>query len=191
MGELLRKSLLDAPIVDKGGYSYFVHPLTDGIPAIEPALLREIVADVRRLVDFRDVDRIVTVEAMGIPLAIALSLDTGVPVSVVRKRRYGFPDEQEIGQSTGYSKGALFVNGLERGARIVFVDDVISTGGTLGPLLVAFRRMGIQVDDIVILVEKGDGRAQVEKEHGVRIRTLERIEVRDGRVRVLDRQASP
>lgn len=185
MGELLRKSLRDAPVVDKGGYQYFVHPLTDGIPAIEPALLREIVADIRRLVEFRGVDRIVTVEAMGIPLATALSLDTGVPVSVVRKRRYGFPDEHEIGQQTGYSKGALFVNGIERGMRIVFVDDVISTGGTLGPLLGAFRAMGVQVQDIVILVEKGEGREAVEKEHGVRIRTLERIEVAGGRVHVV------
>ena len=186
MGELLRKSLLDAPVIDKGGYSYFVHPLTDGIPAIEPALLREIVGEVRRLVDFRDVDRIVTVEAMGIPLATAISLDTGVPISVVRKRRYGFDDEQEIGQSTGYSKGTLYVNGLQRGERIVFVDDVISTGGTLGPLLAAFRQMGVVVQDIVIAVEKGDGRAALEKEHGVAIKTLERIEVRDGRVLLVD-----
>lgn len=184
MGELLRRSLLDAPVIDKGGYSYFVHPLTDGIPAIEPALLREIVAEVTGLVDFREVDRLVTVEAMGIPLATALSLATGVPISVIRKRKYGFPDELEIGQSTGYSKGTLFVNGLKRGDRIVFVDDVISTGGTLGPLLLAFRGMGLDVRDIVIAVEKGDGRAAIEKEHGVRIRTLQRIDVRDGRVRL-------
>lgn len=172
-------------MIDKDGYQYFVHPLTDGIPFIEPALLREIAGEVRSLVDFRDVDRIVTVEAMGIPLATAISLDSGVPISVVRKRRYGFPDEQEIGQSTGYSKGSLYVNGLRRGDRIVFVDDVISTGGTLGPLLRAFRAMGIEVKDIVIAVEKGNGKALLEKEQGVKIRTLERIEVRDGRVRVL------
>lgn len=185
MGELLRKSLLDAPVIDKGGYQYFVHPLTDGIPAIEPALLREIVGEIRGMVDFREVDRIVTVEAMGIPLATALSLDVGVPICVIRKRRYGFGDEQEIGQSTGYSKGTLFVNGLARGQRIVFVDDVISTGGTLGPLLTAFGAMGLIVQDIVIAVEKGDGRAALEAAHGVQVRTLQRIEVKEGRVRLL------
>jgi adenine phosphoribosyltransferase len=187
MGELLRRSLLDAPIIDKGGYQYFVHPLTDGIPAIEPALLREIVGEIRGMVDFREVDRIVTVEAMGIQLATALSLDVGVPIVVIRKRRYGFEDEEEIGQSTGYSKGTLFVNGLARGQRIVFIDDVISTGGTLGPLLTAFKAMGLLVQDIVIAVEKGEGRAVLEKEHDVRILTLERIEVKDGRVQILPR----
>lgn len=185
MGELLRKSLVDAPVIDKDGYQYFVHPLTDGIPAIEPALLREVVAEMRALLDLRDADRIVTVEAMGIPLATALSLDTGIPIAVIRKRKYGFADEQEIGQRTGYSRGSLFVNGLSRGDRIVFVDDVISTGGTLGALIPAFRQMGLTLADIGIVVEKGEGRAALENEHGVRIKTLQRIELRDRRVRLL------
>ena len=184
MGELLRKSLVDAPVVDKGGYQYFVHPLTDGIDAIDPALLREIVAESKGLVDTR-VDRILTVEAMGIPFATALSLETGVPVTVVRKRAYHFPGEVEIGQATGYSKGRLYVNGLKRGDRVLFVDDVISTGGTLGPLLAALRGMGVEVAGILILIEKGEGKAQVEREHGVRIHTLQRIAVEGGRVRLM------
>ncbi len=185
MGELLRRSLLEAPIVDFGGYSYFVHPLTDGIPAIEPALLREIVAEIRAAADLRGVDRIVTVEAMGIPLSTALSLETGIPVTVIRKRRYGLPGEQEVGQRTGYAKGSLFLNGLQKGQRIVFVDDVISTGGTLAPLLLAFREAGLVVADIVVVIEKGEGRARVERDLGVRVKTLQRMQVLHGRV-VLD-----
>jgi adenine phosphoribosyltransferase len=185
MGELLRRSLVEAAVVDFNGYSYFVHPLCDGIPAIEPDLLREVADEMASLVDLRGVDRIVTVEAMGIPLSIALSLRTGIPVSVVRKRRYGLPGEREIGQETGYSKGRLYVNGLEPGHRIVFVDDVISTGGTLRPLLHAFRDAGIVVQDIVVAIEKGEGRAQIEKDLGVRVRTLQRIDVRDGKVVLL------
>ena len=186
MGELLRRSLLEAPVVDLGGYSYFVHPLCDGIPSLEPALLREMAEEIVALADLDGVDRIVTVEAMGIPLSIALSLRTGIPVSVVRKRRYGLPGEREIGQETGYSKGRLYVNGLARGDRIVFVDDVISTGGTLRPLLVAFREAGIAVQDVVVAIEKGEGRALIEKELGVRVRTLQRIDVQNGRVVLLD-----
>lgn len=186
MGELLRRSLLEAPVVDFGGYSYFVHPLCDGIPAIEPDLLREMAEDVTRIADLDGADRIVTVEAMGIPLSIALSLRTGIPVSVVRKRRYGLPGEREIGQETGYSKGRLYVNGLREGDRIVFVDDVISTGGTLRPLLDAFREAGIVVQDVVVAIEKGDGRALIEKEYGIRVKTLQRMAVENGRVVLLD-----
>jgi adenine phosphoribosyltransferase len=184
MGALLRKSLLDAAVVDFGGYSYFVHPLTDGIPAIEPALLREVVDEIRKVADL-DVDRIVTVEAMGIPLSTALSLATGIPVTVIRKRKYGLPGERHVGQETGYSKGSLYLNGLREGDRILFLDDVISTGGTLAPLLDAFRAAGLVVKDVVVVIEKGDGRAKVERDHGVRIRTLQRIAVEGGRVVLL------
>ena len=186
MGPLLRESLESAAVVDFGGYAYFVHPLTDGIPRIEAALLDEVVEEILQAVDVRQVDRIVTVEAMGIPVATALSLACDVPVTVVRKRRYGLPGEVEVGQRTGYSKGSLFVNGLQRGDRALVVDDVISTGGTLAPLLAALREMRVDVREVVVVIEKGDGRARLEKEQGVRIKTLARVDVQGGKVRVLE-----
>ncbi len=181
MGELLRKSLLEAPVVDFNGYSYFVHPLTDGVPPIDPALLREVATDVLAIADL-DVDRIVTVEAMGIPLATAVSLATGIPLVIIRKRRYGLPGEVEIGQRTGYSKGTLYVNGLAAGERVLLLDDVISTGGTLAPLLDALHAMGVIVKDVVIAIEKGQGREDLERKTGLRIKTLERISVASGHV---------
>lgn len=186
MGPLLRKSLEDAPVVDFNGYSYFVHPLTDGIPQVDAALLDEVVDEIMQTADLREIDRIVTVEAMGIPLATALCLATDMPLSVVRKRKYGLPGEIEVGQRTGYSKGKLYVNGLAKGDRILFIDDVISTGGTLGPLLVAFRDAGLVLRDVVVIIEKGEGRARIEKEHGIRVKTLARVEVTGGRVRIVD-----
>ncbi len=181
MGELLRASLAHAPVVKFGTYDYFVHPLTDGVPAIDPRLLAEVVQEITRVADLH-VDKIVTAEAMGIPLATALSLHAGLPFVILRKRKYGLPGEVEIGQKTGYSKGSLYVNGLTAGDQVLFVDDVISTGGTLGPVLDALRRMDVHVRDVVIVFEKGDGRADVEKRYGVHVKTLQKIEIRDGRV---------
>jgi adenine phosphoribosyltransferase len=186
MGELLRRSLVDAPVVDFDGYSYFVHPLTDGIDRIEAALLDEVVEEILELVDVRGVDRIVTVEAMGIPVGTALSLATDIPLTVVRKRRYGLPGEVEVKQRTGYSKGTLFLNGLKEGTRALVVDDVISTGGTLGPLLAALREAKVEVRDVVVIIEKGEGRARLEKDLGVRVKTLARVDVRDGKVHLFE-----
>lgn len=186
MGRLLRESLEAAPVVDFHGYAYFVHPLTDGIPSIEAALLDEVVEEILELVDMRAIERIVTVEAMGIPVATALSLASDVPLTIVRKRRYGLPGEVEVGQRTGYAKGALFVNGIEKGEKVLIIDDVISTGGTLAPLLAALRDIRADVRDVIVIIEKGDGRARVEKDAGISIKTLARIDVREGRVVLLD-----
>ncbi|HLE97683.1 MAG TPA: hypoxanthine/guanine phosphoribosyltransferase [Candidatus Thermoplasmatota archaeon] len=181
MGERLRASLEGAPVVRFGEYDYFVHPLTDGIPEVDPDVLQEVVLDILAVADLR-VDRILTAEAMGIPLATALSLETGLPFSVVRKRRYGLPGEIELSQETGYSKGALYVNGLRPGARVLIVDDVVSTGGTLDCLLTGLAKAGVDVVDVVVVFEKGDGRRMLEDKHKRRVKTLLRVAVRDGKV---------
>lgn len=173
MLERLKKSLEEAPVVPMGDYNYVVHPITDGVPYIEPALLNEVIDEIIRpgLPEF---DLIVTAEAMGIPIATALSLRTGRPFNIIRKRRYGLPGEVSVSQVTGYSKAKLYINGLKRGDRILFVDDVISTGGTLRATLRALKGIGVIITGIVIVVEKGDGHVRVEisQEFGVSIRTL-------------------
>ncbi|MEF8780707.1 MAG: adenine phosphoribosyltransferase, partial [Haloferacaceae archaeon] len=52
----LEQSLLDAPIIEKGDYQYFVHPISDGVPMLEPELLREIVIKIIRKAELEDVD---------------------------------------------------------------------------------------------------------------------------------------
>ncbi len=76
----LKQSLLEAPIIEKNGYHYFVHPISDGIPMLEPTLLREIVIKIIRKTDLENVDKIVTPAAMGIHLSTAVSLMTDIPV---------------------------------------------------------------------------------------------------------------
>jgi adenine phosphoribosyltransferase len=66
------------------------------------------------------------------------------------------------------------------------MDDVISTGGTLRAIIHAFQEMGVEIADIVVVVEKGEGRELLERELGIRIKTLVKVDVRDGRTTVLD-----
>jgi adenine phosphoribosyltransferase len=185
MLENLRRSLEAAPIVKIGDYDYFVHPVTDGIPFMEATVMREIIDRMQNVGDF-DCDYIVAPEAMGIPLAVPLSLRTGIPYNVVRKRRYNLPGEVSVHQVTGYSQKEMYINGLKAGDRVVIVDDVISTGGTLRALVQSFQKMGVRVVDIIVVVEKGDRKAELEAELGIHIKTLVKVEVRDGRLVVLN-----
>ena len=65
----LRQSVLDAPVVWKDDYAYFIHPLTDGVPRQSADMLREARDIVLEMVDWEQVDLILGIEAMGIPLA--------------------------------------------------------------------------------------------------------------------------
>ena len=113
MMDTLEKSLLASPVIKKGDYDYFINPITDGIPVIKKDLLKDVVNRIKNLP--LDYNKIAGIEAMGIPLGTALSLETEIPQAIIRKRHYGLEGEIEIFQSTGYSKGRLYVNGLGEG----------------------------------------------------------------------------
>jgi len=174
--EQLRASLEASQLVRFDKYAYFVHPLADGVPAIVPDDLDGAAALLAARVP-PGVDGLVTVEAMGIPLAVAVSLRLRLPLTIIRKRRYGLPGEQEVGQATGYAKGALFVNGLAAGQRVCLIDDVISTGGTHAPLLRALTDQGVDVAALLVLVEKGDGLRRVRAATPVPVTALFRLDI--------------
>jgi adenine phosphoribosyltransferase len=181
MLEKLIKSLIEAPVVKKGEYDYFVHPITDGVPLVEAELLQEVSEAVSEYADL-NVDKIVCVEAMGIHLATAISLLTNIPFVVVRKRLYGLEGEVSVHQTTGYSEGELYINGLESGDRVFLVDDVVSTGGTMTAVIKALKRLGTEIVDVMAIIEKGDGKEFVEKETGIKVNTLVRANVVQGKV---------
>ena len=189
MLEKLKKSLEEAPVIQKEydgkTYNYFVHPISDGIPETEPAILEEIadyiIADGKPV----GVDKIVTIEAMGMPIATALSLKTGIPVVVIRKRKYGLIGEIELSQSTGYSKGALFINGISNGDRILIVDDVISTGGTLFPILEILKQNGADTAGVYCVIGRGDGAKRIKDKTGTDVTVLVDISVSESGVTVI------
>jgi adenine phosphoribosyltransferase len=185
MLDKLKLCLKESPIIKKGSYDYFVSPITDGIPCMDPQVLQEIIDRILEVANL-DCDYIVAPEAMGIPIAVPLSLRTSIPYNLVRKKKYGLPGEVTVCQETGYSRSEMYINGLKRGDRVVLVDDVVSTGGTLKGIVQALQRMGVNIVDIVVVLEKGPKKAEIERELGVRIKTLVRVEVKNGRLVVLD-----
>ena len=185
MLDILKSSLEEAPVVKKGDYDYVVHPITDGVPEISPALLREIINEIKNLL-VKGYDKLVTVEAMGLPIGAILALELNKPLVVIRKKSYGLEGEVSVEQVTGYSKSKLFINGLEADDKVVLVDDVISTGGTLLAVINALYNIGVDIVDIVIVIEKGEGKGYVEQETGVDIKTLVKVDVIDGRVVATD-----
>lgn len=181
MLEKLKKSLLEAPIIKKGEYNYFVHPITDGIPLVEAELMEEVAEEISKIADL-DVDKIVCIEAMGIHIATALSLKINIPFVVVRKRFYGLEGEVDVHQVTGYSTGELYINGVSEGERVMVVDDVVSTGGTMAAVLNALKGMGVKVADVIAVIEKGEGREIVERETGFEVKTLLKVNIKNGKV---------
>jgi adenine phosphoribosyltransferase len=180
-------SLAEAQVMDRKGYPYLIHPLIDGVPRVEPRLLQAWVDWCLQQKDLLDrADVLLAPEAMGLPLAAPLSLATGKPYLVVRKRKYDLPGEQVAYCETGYGENCLHVNAVGPGDHVLVIDDVLSTGGTLNALLATLDSMEAETVGALVFLDKGRMRAVLEERHGVPVRVMRSITLQDGKVKILD-----
>src|SRR5437867_9452998 len=108
-----------------------------------PEILRAIAA---RMAPFaRHVDRIAGVELGAVPIAAVVALETGKPYIMVRKER----------KEHGTSKE--FEGDLVAGDRLLFVEDVVTTGGTLMKAIQRMRAAGAAVTEVVAVVDREEG----------------------------------
>ena len=185
--QILKQSLIDAPIIWKGDYPYFIHPITDGVPRLEPNVLQAIVDLTEPLVDWDNIDIILGIEAMGLPLTAPLAMRTGVPMVIARKRNYGLEGEVQINQQTGYSKGSIYLNDIKAGERIAIIDDVLSTGGTMRSVIEGVKQTKASVENIVIVVEKGDGMQNLKQDYpSIRFDSLVKLHMDGEKIIVTD-----
>ena len=185
--QILKQSLSEAPIIWKGDYPYFIHPITDGVPRLEPNVLQAIVDLTEPLVDWDNIDIILGIEAMGLPLTAPLAMRTGVPMVIARKRNYGLEGEVQINQQTGYSKGSIYLNDIKPGERIAIIDDVLSTGGTMRSVIEGVKQTKASVENIVIVVEKGDGMQNLKQDYpNIRFDSLVKLHMDGEKIIVTD-----
>jgi adenine phosphoribosyltransferase len=180
-------SLEVAQVMDRKGYPYLIHPLIDGVPRVEPALLQAWTDWASSHKDLlAETTLLVAPEAMGLPLVAPLSLATNLPYVVVRKRRYDLPGELVAYCETGYGENCLHVNGIGPDDKVLVVDDVLSTGGTLDALLNTIAATGAKTVGAIVFLDKGRMHAVLAERHGVPIRVMRTIRLQDGKVHIVD-----
>jgi len=79
----------------------------------------------------------------------------------------------------------MYVNDVYEGDRVLVLDDVLSTGGTLAALTGALEDIGADICDIVCVIKKDDGKNKL-AEAGYDAKTLINVVVEDGEVVVTD-----
>ena len=157
----------------------------DGVPSGDRGMLSDVAEEMVRIGVFA-CDIILAPEAMGIMYAAVISERTGIPFSVVRKRRYGLEGELPVSVDTGYSHSEQVLNGGTAGMWGAIVDDVVSTGGTLAAIAAALRRTGAIPVCAVAAVDKSRDIEALSRRVGIPVRAAVRIAVRDGRAVVPD-----
>ena len=109
---------------------------------------------------------------------------TDIPPVVIRKRQYGLAGEVSLHQTTGYSEGEMYINDVYEGDKVLVLDDVLSTGGTMTAILDALSHIGAEVVDVVAVIKKAGPNKLDETDYSVK--TLINVTVEDGEVIVVD-----
>jgi len=130
-----------------------------------PRILKLIAQRISKILKTRSIhaDYIGCVALGGVPVAAAVSLETGLPLIILRKevKDYGIK-EQIIGD---------FI----RGKSVLMVEDVATTGNSVLKAIGILRNEDLEVKHAAVVVDREEGAAKALEDAGVELIPLVKI----------------
>jgi adenine phosphoribosyltransferase len=147
---LIRSLIRDVPDFPKPGVVFKdVTPLLASAEGYRAAI-DELVATAPR-----DIDLVVGMEARGFIFAGPVALRLGAGFVPVRKpgKLPGDVYTQSFSLEYGHETLAVHTDAALPGARVLVVDDVLATGGTVGATAALIQRLGARLVHVSVLIE--------------------------------------
>ena len=124
----------------------------------------------------KNIDKVVAIEARGFIFGSALAYALGAGFAVVRKpgKLPWHVDEERYGLEYGTDVLQIHVDAVTPGERVLILDDILATGGTLGATAKLLHQAGLHVAGFGLVMELTElrGRSQL---GGHRVRALYRV----------------
>lgn len=125
----------------------------------DPRLLRAVAQHLVPLIP-TDTEVLAGLELGGVPIAAALSLETGLPAAFVRK------------EAKAYGTCRL-AEGLEVGGRrVLVVEDVITSGGQVVKSTEQLRALGAAISSVICVIDRQSGGTEALARIDVRVSAL-------------------
>jgi orotate phosphoribosyltransferase len=110
----------------------------------DPQLLKRIGAQLAVLIP-KDTERLAAPELGAVLLGGAVSMETGLPLLLVRK------------EPKGYGTGKQLEGRFTPGERVSVIEDVVTTGGDSLRSIQVLRDAGLDVIHLVVVLDRGEG----------------------------------
>jgi orotate phosphoribosyltransferase len=110
----------------------------------DPAVLRRLGKHLARLVP-AETQRLAAPELGAVLLGGAVSMESGLPLVLVRKEPKGYGTSKQI-------EGRF-----EPGERVTVIEDVVTTGGDSLRSAQVLRDAGVEVIHLVVVLDRGEG----------------------------------
>ncbi len=160
---------------------------------IDVELLNEMGKEFKRLFEGGRIDKILTIEASGIAIAVIAAQYFGVPVVFAKKAQSANIDGSVYStkvQSFTHSKiydVILSRKFLSEGERVLVIDDFLANGCALEGLMDIIDQAGAELVGVGIAIEKGFQRGGRQlRDSGVRVESLAIIDGMDAATGKID-----
>ncbi len=123
----------------------------------DPVAFREAVKRMAQFCRERQVDLIVGVESRGFILGAPLAYELGLGFALVRKPGKLPGDILRVEYDLEYGQDALEIHrdAISAGMKVVLVDDLLATGGTIGAAASLVEKVGAEITGCAFLIELG------------------------------------
>ena len=146
---------------------------------IDVPFLLEMGEEIARLYKDEPVNKILTIETSGIPIAIAAAQYMNVPVVFVKKSKSGnISDDVYSSRVTSFTKKNVYdavvsKDFLSSEDRVLVIDDFLAKGNALTGLIDIINQAGATLSGCAIAIEKGfQGGGDELRAKGVRVDSL-------------------
>ncbi|MBU1888351.1 MAG: adenine phosphoribosyltransferase [Candidatus Omnitrophica bacterium] len=119
---------------------------------------REVVDRLAERYAGKDIDAVVAVEARGFIFGSALAYKLGAALVPVRKKGKLPFKTFSATYTLEYGKDSLEIHedAFKPGARVLLIDDLLATGGTLGAVVELVKKLKGEIQEIVFVIELSD-----------------------------------
>ena len=131
----------------------------------EPEILSTISKLIYDKIKDENIDKIAGPALGAVPIATAVSLQSKLPLLMIRK------------QKKGYGTSKLIEGELNEGDNVVIVEDVSTTGGSLLKAINAIQDNGGNVVKAFVVVDRKEGAIENFKKEGIELEPLLSIDV--------------
>ncbi len=99
--------------------------------------------------------KVVGIESRGFVFGAALALELGFGFTPIRKKGKLPYDtvSHEYALEYGTDHGEMHVDAVERGEKVIIVDDLLATGGTVAAATHLIESVGGEVEAVAVLIE--------------------------------------
>lgn len=126
----------------------------------KPRLMQEAAKVYAKELKKLDCDLVAGIPYAALPIGAAVSLESGIPLIYNRK------------ESKSYGLRRNMEGKWSKGERVVIIEDVITTGGSIVNSVKLFRSVGLVVEDAIVLLDRQQGGVENLRRAGIRVHSV-------------------